>query len=883
MALSPGTRLGPYQILAPIGAGGMGEVYRAKDTKLDREVAIKTLPEAFGRDPERLARFEREAKALAALNHPNIAAIYGVEDRALIMELVDGETLDSRIKAGPLPLDTALDYAKQIADALEAATEKGIVHRDLKPANIKITPQGAVKVLDFGLATITQVADTNASDATNSPTFTMSPTRAGMILGTAAYMSPEQARGKPVDRRADIWAFGVVLYEMLTGKKLFQGETITDILASVVKEEPDLTRVPLKVRRLLQACLQKDPRQRLQAIGDWKLLLDTGDDEGVTGGPGGPSRNRWLWPGVAVLLLAALSIVSFTHFREKPAPAPEVLRFQIYPPEKNLFGDYLPLSPDGRRIAFTAVGPDGHWQLWVRNLDGLEARALPGTESATAVFWSPDSRFLAFAEGGRLKKIDVSGGPPITLCDLPQPVGLGSWSTRGVIVVGGRGVGPLWRVSASGGPATQVTRLDPTRQEAYHSSAYFLPDARHFVYLRRTASGENNGIYLGSLDVKPEDQPLKRLVATQFAAQYAPSGDPRTAYLLFMREGTLSAQKFDTERLELMDEPVPIAEQVGNINGVLGFFTVSASGILAFRSGLGTTGVQLTWFDRLGKALGTIGEIGVMQRPAISPDGRTVAVERRDLQSGLFDIWLHDLTRGTTSRLTFNTSNTGFPIWSPDGSHVAYYTSPRGQSSVNQKAASGVGQDEVLDQTLPARRPMYWSKDGRYLIEGVSDPKTKFDVWVLPLFGDRKPFPYLHTEFNEANPKLSPNGQWLAYASDETGRYEVYVQTFPNPGGKWQISTNGGDLPVWSHDGKEMFFVSADRKMMAAAVNSSAGGGSKFEVGVPKALFDTRLDPGMNPAFDVGKDGRFLIPTRAGQSAAAPITVVVNWTAALNK
>jgi serine/threonine protein kinase len=879
MPLAPGTRLGPYQILAPIGAGGMGEVYRAKDTKLDREVAIKTLPEAFGRDPERLARFEREAKALAALNHPNIAAIYGVEDRALVMELVEGETVDALIKAGPLPIDTALDYARQIAEALEAAHEKGIVHRDLKPANIKITPQGVVKVLDFGLATITQLADTNASDATNSPTFTMSPTRAGMILGTAAYMSPEQARGKPVDRRADIWAFGVVLYEMLTGEKLFHGETITDILASVVKEQPDLTKVPLRVRRLLQSCLQKDPKQRLQAIGDYRLLLMEDERPSADG-----QLQKWLWPSALALLLIALASVSFIHFKEKPPPAPEVMRFQIPPPEKAAFGDYLVLSPDGRRVAFTAVGPDGRTQLWVRNLNALESRMLPGTENATAVFWSPDSRFLAFADATRLKKIDVTGGPPVTLSDLPQPVGQGAWSAGGVILVGGRGVGPMWRVSATGGPATQVTKLDPARQEGFHTMPSFLPDARHFVYLRRAAAAEESGIYLGSLDVKPEDQPTKRLVATQFGAVYTPSGDPRTGYLLFLREATLSAQKFDTERLEPVGEAAPVAEQIGNANGVLGFFTASTNSILAFRSGLGATGVQLTWFDRLGKALGTIGEIGVMQRPAISSDSRTVAIDRRDVQTGLLDIWLLDLMRGTTSRLTFNSNNTnnGLPVWSPDGSHVAFYTGG-GRASVRQKAASGVGPDEVLDEALTSRVATDWSRDGRYMIESVLDPKTKFDIWVLPLFGDRKPFPYLHTEFNENNAKLSPNGQWLAYSSDETKRFEVYVQTFPNPGGKWQVSTGGGTLPVWGRDGKELFFIGGDRKMRAVELKSGVGNGAKFEAGVPKALFDVNFEAGFNPGFDVSKDGRFLIPTRAGQSASVPITVVINWTAALNK
>jgi eukaryotic-like serine/threonine-protein kinase len=877
-----GQTIAHYRITAKLGEGGMGEVYRATDTKLGRDVALKILPPSFAADADRMARFEREAKVLAALNHPHVAQIYGVEDRALVMELVEGETVDSLIKPGPLPLDTALEYAGQIAEALEAAHEKGIVHRDLKPANIKVTPQGVVKVLDFGLAAVVQPAAGNPSNPETSPTFTMSPTRAGMILGTAAYMSPEQARGKPADKRADIWAFGVVLYEMLAGKRLFHGETITDILASVVKDEPDLSRVSPNVRRLLRACLQKDPKQRLQSIGDWRLLLDAEADEAASRGPldkelrGGPPHEKWLWPGVAAVLLIALGTVSFIHSREKPPAAPEPVRFQIYPPEKTVFGPDLALSPDGRRIAFTATGVDGRTQLWVRNLDALESRPLPGTEGVdNAVFWSPDSRFLAFAEGARLKKIDISGGPPVTLCDLPYIAGLGSWSPLGVLLVGGQGSSPLWRVSASGGPAIAVTRLDPAQQGGRHSFVSFLPDGRHFVYLQQSSPGaENGGIYLGSLDSTPEGQPRKRLLATSFGAQYAPSSDPRTGYVLFLRESTLSAQRFDAERLELVGDPVPIAEQVGNQNGVKGLFTVSANSILAFRAGA-RTGSQLTWFDRQGKVMGTVGDIDMMERPSISPDGRTVAIDRRDLQAGRYDIWLHDLVRGTASRLTSNSTNNRFPIWSPDGGHVAYYTPDLG-GGLHQKAASGVGQDEVLSQTLPRGRPMDWSRDGRYIIKGVSDPNTKLDIWVFPLFGDRKPFPYLHSEFNESNARLSPDGQWLAYASDETKRNEVYVQTFPNPTGKWQVSTTGGDLPVWSRDGKELFFL-AGGKMMAAEVKS----GSKFEAGVPKALFEVHLETGAHVSFDVSKDGRFLIPTRPEDAAAAPITVVVNWTAAL--
>jgi serine/threonine protein kinase len=869
-----GETIAHYRITAKLGEGGMGEVYRATDTKLGRDVALKILPQSFAADADRMARFEREAKVLASLNHPNIAQIYGVEERALVMELVEGETLK-----GPLPLDTALAYAKQIAEALEAAHDKGIVHRDLKPANIKVTPQGVVKVLDFGLAAISQTSPGDASNLANSPTLTISPTMAGMILGTAAYMSPEQARGKPVDRRADIWAFGVVFYEMFTGEQLFRGETITDILAAVVKEEPVLTRVPAKVRRLLRSCVEKDPRQRLQAIGDFRLLLDEAPQLATS-----PASRKWMWPGVTALLLIALGVVSFTHFREKPSAPPEILRFQFPPPEKSIFGDFLALSPDGRRLAFTATGPDGRTQVWVHNLDELESRLLPGTEGAASPMWSPDSRFLAFADATRLKKVDVSGGPPITLCEVPQPVGSGSWSADGVILFGGRGTGTIWRVSAAGGPASMVTKLDPSRQESFHTRAVFLPDNRHFIYLRRSNLPENNGIYLGSLDSKPEAQAAKPLLITQIGELYAPSSEPGAGHVLFMREGTLLAQRFDEQRLELLGEPVPVAEQVGNVSGAAGFFTVSANAILAYRVGGGGGPMQLTWFDRQGKALGTVGDSGMIQRVSISPDDHIVAVDRRDPQTGFLDIWLHDLARGTASRFTFNSDNNGFPVWSPDIGHVAYYSTRGGRDSVYQKGASGVGQEEVLDNGPHARRPQDWSRDGRYLIETVLDPKTKLDVWVLPLFGDRKPFQFLHTEFNEYSARLSPNGQWLAYVSDETRRNEVYVQTFPNPGGKWQVSTSGGNLPVWSRDGKELFFIAAGqnpRKMMAVDVKSGAGDSAKFEAGVPKALFDVDSDVAITTGFDVSKDGRFLIPTRPEQTTASPITVVVNWTVGL--
>jgi Tol biopolymer transport system component/predicted Ser/Thr protein kinase len=858
--MTAGTKLGPYEILAPIGAGGMGEVYRAKDTKLGREVAIKILPESFANDPDRLARFEREAKVLAALNHPNIAQIYGVEQRALVMELVEGETLK-----GALPLEAALNYAKQIADALEAAHEKGIVHRDLKPANIMITPSGVVKVLDFGLAKTADVSSTS-SDPSQSPTFTISPTRAGVIMGTAPYMSPEQARGKPVDRRADIWAFGVVLYEMLTGRRLFDGETTSDILAAVLTKEPDLTKVPAKVRRLLQSCLQKDPKQRLQAIGDWRLLLESAPLAKDV------HDSKLPWAVAAAVTIGAL-VLGYLYFRRAPEK-PRVFKLSVQPPEKVTFESFsLPaVSPDGRRLAF-ATGTAGRDGLWVRDLDSLaaSARVLPGTQRASHPFWSPDSRYIAFFADRRLKKIDVAGGPALPLCAGGLFPPGGTWSKNDVILFTSDQNGVVLRVPAAGGSAMPVTVLDPALAETSHNFPWFLPDGRHFLYTAVSTDPEKNAVYVGDLDSKSRH----RILAANSQAVYAPPG-----YVLFLRERTLMAQPFDAGKAVTTGDPIPIAEQVdyfrdawGNINTV---FSSSQNGVLAYNSGGSGNDLQLTWFDRSGRAAGTVGAPGMMRFPTVSPDGNTVAADRLDPQTGFFDLWLHDLKRGTSSRFTFDSKTNDSPAWSPDGRHIAFRSTRDGLGNLYQKAIDGTAPEEALDKSLRSMRPSDWSRDGRYIIEGVSDPKTKGDIWVLPLFGDRKPFPYLQTDFSENDGKLSPNGQWLAYFSDETGRFEVYVQTFPTPGGKWQVSTNGGALPVWSRDGKELFFSGLDRKIMVA----EAKGGAKFEVSVPKPLFEMRSGP--TGWFDVSKDGRFLIPTPAEQSSV-PITVVVNWTAGLKK
>ena len=651
MPLAPGTRFGPYEILAPLGAGGMGEVYRARDTKLDREVAVKVLPAALARDPERLARFEREAKVLASLNHPHIAQLYGVEDGALIMELVEGEA-----PQGPLPIETALGYARQIADALEAAHEKGIVHRDLKPGNVKVTPDGQVKVLDFGLAAVTP-GPAGSSNPADSPTLTMAAaTQLGTIMGTAAYMSPEQASGKPADRRADIWSFGVVLWEMLTGRQLFEGETVSHTLADVLRGPIDFDKLPREtpagIRGLLRRCLDRNVKNRLRDIGEARVAIDAAlaGEAPVPESTPVKGRARWRWLGwiVAALLAVDLGPLAYLHFREN-SPAPVVsMRFQIQAPENTTLGAHFSLSPDGRKLAFETGG-----RVWVHSLESGESRDLTATEGAP--FWSPDSRFIGYVFQNKIKKIEATGGPPQTVADLPGSWRLGAWNQDGVIVFGTPS--GLFRVAASGGVPVGITAIDPARQEDYHANPSFLPDGRHFVYSRHSTDRQNGAIYLGSVDLRPEQQSSKLLVASNWAPGYAPSADPSTGYLLFMREGTLMARPFDNRRMELKGQAVPVAEQVAdNLGGTGGHgaFSASANDVLVFqRSALSER--QLTWYDREGKVLETTGEPGDYRDLAISPDGTRAAVSKKNGTAS--NIWLLDLSRGGTStRFTFGSA-----------------------------------------------------------------------------------------------------------------------------------------------------------------------------------------------------------------------------------
>jgi serine/threonine protein kinase len=856
--LSVGDKLGPYEILAPIGKGGMGEVYRARDPRLNRDVAIKVSAAQFSE------RFEREAKAIAALNHPNICQIYDVGPNYLVMEYIEGEA-----PKGPYALEEALRIAAQIGDALEAAHDKGITHRDLKPGNIKVKPDGTVKVLDFGLA---KIAATPASTGENSPTLTIGMTEAGMILGTASYMAPEQARGKEsVDKRADIWAFGVVLYELITGQRMFTGEDVGEILAKVIRDEPDLSGVPAQVQPLLKRCLEKDPKKRLRDMGDaWALLADAP-------AASAPSRPRlgWLWPAVTALAIVGALALSLVHFREDP---PRLVKLSLLPPEKAAAASLIAVSPDGRHVAFAAT-LDGKRELWVRDLDSLTARPLPGTEGASDPFWSPDSRSIGFFAPGKLKKIEIAGGPVLTLCDFSGFVRGGAWSQNGIIVFAIQA--GLFRISAAGGTAAPLTELNRPSASGFSrsSSPWFLPDGRHFLYNVVQSGPDKDGIYVADIDSKNDAKDAQRIAPANSNALYAPAG-----YLLFVRERTLMAQPFDASKARTTGDAVPFVEQVDPANRFISSyqFSVSQNGVLAYTAGGGLDGgaIQLSWIDRSGKVVGTAGPPGSYSNFRLAPDEKRIAFDRPDPQSGSQDVWVMDLIRGVTSRLTFDPAVDNLPIWSPDGLRLLYPNNRTGVFDLYVKAATGAGPEELLIKMgTTTGWGTHWSPDGRFILYQTPGVKTGQDLWIAPQFGDRKPFPYLNSQFNESEGSFSPDGRWVAYVSDESGRDEVYVQAFPLSGAKFQISTGGGSEPNWRKDGTELYYLAADRNLMAVPVKS----GATLEAGVPKPLFPIAVTA-QRHSFAVANDGqRFLVSASAGGEKTVPITVVLNWQAALKR
>jgi serine/threonine protein kinase/Tol biopolymer transport system component len=929
MPLPPGTRVGPYEIVSAIAAGGMGEVYRARDSKLGREVALKLLPGDFASDADRVARFQREAQVLASLNHQHIAQIYGLEEgpsegghqmRALVMELVDGPTLAERIATGPLPLDEALPIARQIAEALEAAHEQGIVHRDLKPANIKVRPDGTVKVLDFGLAKLTdsgppkggphispgaphipagsphsptlEGAQTDVGAGFSRPDPVLSPTMtspalvssAGMILGTAAYMSPEQARGRGVDKRTDIWAFGVVLYEMLTGAALFAGETVTDVLASVVRQDPDLGRVPASVRPLLRRCLEKDPRRRLRDIGDAMPLLETAAEARMQAAP----ASRWpVWTAsaIAAMSLAAFAVVSYVHFRESP-PVRATMRLQMSLPEDVSFtqSGVFALSPDGRTVAFAAYGSDGVSRVWIRSLDSVDARPLRDAvvpQTAYPFFWSPDSRFVAFLSDGALKKIDVNGGPPQTVADKVPGVAGGSWNRDDVILFGtGRGI---MRVAAAGGTPSLVTT--PAAGEVAHAFPVFLPDGRRFLYLRAGLESGARAIHVGALDAAPDQQSRTPLLRTDYGAAVAPTVNANAVQVLFLRQGTLLAQSMDVRQLTLTGEPMPVAEQVAGVSSsAVGHFSVSQNGSLLHRTATGGN-YQLTWFDREGNNVGTGAEPARYGTLKLSPDGTRAASVIVDLRSNTADIWQIDLDKGMSQRFTFDAGADAQPVWSPDGQRIAWQANRSGVWSLLQRPANGSGNEEILyifpEKSYPPSLTD-WSHDGRFLVYGAAG-----DIFALPLAvdaaGRRVPVPVVKTPTNEFGAYVSPDGRWIAYMSSESGRQEIYVQGFSAgsapTAGKWVVSKGTRGMARWRSDSRELLFLSLEGAVMSVDVSAKG----VFEASAPRKLFQlplALLGVTQNPGTvtDVTRDGqRILLTLPVEERARQELSVVLNW------
>ena len=871
MALSIGSRVGPYEITGPIGAGGMGEVYRAHDSRLNRDVAIKTLPAGFSSDSDRMARFQREAQALAALSHPNIASIYGLEEstggRSLVMELVEGQTLAERIAAGPIPLEEALGLARQIGDALEAAHEKGIIHRDLKPANIKLTPDGKVKVLDFGLA---KAFDSTAisGDVTSSPTLTLDSTRAGVILGTAGYMSPEQARGKPVDKRADIWAFGVVLFEMLTGKMTFEGETVSDTLAAVLRADIDWRQLPAgtppKVRRLLQRCMERDARKRLRDIGDAWLEIDAPDEAPVVVAapqPAAPKRAWWIpWAAAALLGGAGLA---WGLLHRTPVPQRPVVRWMYT--QKEFFA--VPaLSHDGARLAVTEL-EGGTPRLALRMMDQREGKSIPGSDGMYFPEFSPDGQWIVAFVGVReskLKKIPVTGGTAITLAEGLSASQGASWGDDDSIVFsGGKG---LMRISSSGGAAQTLTTPDSKKGEMGHRTPHFLPGSRAVLF--SIAAGNSNQIAV--LDLKTGK--YRVLVANGQDGRYVPTG-----HLVYLRSGTLFAAPFDLGRVAMAGPEAPVIEAVSTNgpNSALGEYAFSDSGLLVYMEGSGQgSGTVMGWVDRQGQQQ-ALSEAQLWGTGRLSPDGTRVAneIEGADQSSG--DLWVFEIERHTKTRLTFGGKN-GDPAWTSDGKRITFGATVGGKSGLYTVPADGSAKPELLTATDAFPSPSSWSPDGKWLLyTAVPDGKAS-RIFMLPVSGGAagKPAPLHDTDAFEAGAQISPDGKWVTYVSAESGQQEVYVHPFPGPGGKERVSTEGGNSVRWSHDGKEIFYMirsGGEPGILSVGFQTTPS----LHVGLPtplvKAFFGTTWDPSPD-----GK--RFMIEQIPGAEATGRrMDGVDNW------
>jgi eukaryotic-like serine/threonine-protein kinase len=892
MALQPGSTLGPYEVLSLIGAGGMGEVYRARDTRLNRDVAIKVVLPAVAADPERLMRFSREAQVLASLDHPNIARIHGMEEsggvRAIVMELVEGPTLADRIDGGAIPLDEALEVARQIINALEAAHEQGIVHRDLKPANIKVRRDGLVKVLDFGLAKALEPQRGSAAGAamSDSPTITSpAATQRGIILGTAAYMSPEQAKGRAADKRSDVWAFGCVLYEMLTAKRAFSGEDVSDTLAFVLTKEPDWTLLPIDtpaaIRKLLRRCLERDRRKRLADIADARFEIDeaftaqAAPPASTTSGAAALHMRSGMRPGIWAIggLLAIAGLIAMGlgwRMVRRSAPRPAVVRFSVAAPPNMGFAttqdgqQFLSVSPDGRRLAFVTRGDQAKENhLWVRSLNSFTALPIPDTESALNPVWSPDGRHIAFSAAlagiGRLRKADVLGGPPLTLTDAGVP---GAWNRAGVILFRGRD-GRIYRIGEDGRDLAAVTEL--AEGEIAHFPQFFLSDEQRFVFLAQNADARRNAVFLVALDSPRRTQVMNGVPSVSYAR----------GHLIYQRESTLLIQPFDETKGATTGPAGPLIDRIDATPYVgQAAYSISPT-VVAYRSRISSASSLLTWLSHDGKPLGSLtleGDYQETRRPALSPNRHRLAVTRRDAE-GQSDIWIIDLDRDVPTRLTFDgTAET--PVWSPDGARIVFSSRRTGIGDLYVRTAAGAGSDELLYASADLKRPTTFSPDGKTLLF-TAIIRGNAETWGLPLSGDRKPFPLVRTGFPAGNAAFSPDGHWFAYCEGDSGADQVYVQPFPQDGTRIRLSTTSGSSPLWSADGKTVFYATAAGNRVMAVDVKSAGG--TLEAGAAHLLF---VAPQMfvHRGFLADPSGsRFLVPVSRDPEPPAAINVVVNW------
>ena len=894
MPLATGTKLGPYEIISPLGAGGMGEVYLAQDTRLGRNVAIKILPDKYSCDAQRMARFDREAKVLASLNHPNIASLYGLEEsngvRALVMELVDGPTLADHIKQGPLPLEETLSNAKQIAEALEYAHERNIIHRDLKPSNVKITPNGTVKVLDFGLAKALE-DDFSATDISTSPTLSHAATKAGILLGTAAYMSPEQARGKKADRRADIWSFGATLYEMTTGKSAFAGETISDTLAAVIRGEPDWSilpgNLPPSIARLLRRCLTKDPNQRLRDIGEARIALDaaiSGTSEETVGSAATTIQPLWRgvlpWALVAIIIALTLAFGAL-YWRSNQAEPLRVLQLSLALPEPlaGVFdanpGSPFALSPDGSQLVFVASLAGKPQQLYLRPLDRQTATPILNTENATQPFFSPDGQSVGFFAFGKMRTVSLHGGPATVLCDAPTPHGA-SWALDDTIIYAPNFGSGLLRISAAGDTPQTLTTPNPKEQEISHRWPQVLPGGKYVMFtiqMGSAATYDDARISVLSLQTGK----WRTLVQGGSYARYVSPG-----HIVYAHTRSLVAVAFDLSRMEVSGSPVPVQEGVATTALTSGSaeYDVTQSGLLAYVPGNATPPVRsLVWVDRTGLAKTLPAPPRVYSSPSISPDGKLVALQIND--DGVLAIWIYEFARNTLTRFTFDPGNSSSPFWTPDGRRVIYNTRTT-SPSFRSKLADGTGKEEMLfvkQLEDPGSTPYTVSPDGKTLLFGAYSPGGKQVIQALSLDGSNKIESFLQASSNLSGPHFSPDGRWVAYTTDESGRREICVQPFPATSGKWMISTEGGQYPRWARNGREIFFFSGDQLMSVDVEIQPA-----FKAGTPRALFQAAgyLSAGN---YDVAPDGQHFLMIKQNDVQTNPkeLRVIVNWSEDLKR